>query len=619
MVQLAGTAMALPWRGIQRASAEERIFRHGVTNIGTLKYDKDFQRWDYVNPEAPKGGRLRLGTTSSFDTLNPYTMAGDPAVIIGVAVVTANETLMESSLDEPRSAYGLLAESLWYPDDFSEVVFRLRPAARFHDGEPVKPEDVIFGFESTKANSTNAAAIYKDVASATKTGDNEVTFRFSVKGNREMPLIMGGVAALPKHWWTAKDKAGLQRDVSKSTLEPPLGSGPYQIVDVKPASSLLLRRVKDYWGNKLPNSAGCYNFDEIEVQYFRDRDVLLEAFKGNQFDIMLESSSKQWATGYDFAAIRDGRARKEALAKSDIANMQAWALNTRKAKFQDVRVRKALDLAFDFEWSNTNLFYGSYTRCRSYFNNSELEAKGLPGPGELALLEPLRANLPPEVFTTEFASPRNDTPAARRKNLRMAQQLLAEAGWNAVEDGQRRVLKNAAGEVFTISISLDTPTFERIALPYKEELTKLGFDISVRVVDDAQYERIRETFDFDVIVGVWPQDMTPGTDQRTFFGSEFADRAGSLNYCGIKNPVVDSLIEKVVLAPDRPALINACKALDRVLMWNHYVVPMWYKAEDWVASWARVNHPANMPGYALGYSPDIWWFDEKAAAETTTD
>jgi microcin C transport system substrate-binding protein len=590
------------------AIAQDRQFRHGATLIEPLKYPPGFKQFDYVNANAPKGGRIRLGTFGSFDSLNPFTSKGQPAAT-GV-----NETLMIQPLDEPSSEYGLIAESFWYPEDYSQVVFKLRPEARFHDGVPITPEDVIFSLEVQKANNIQAAGYYKDITKVEKTGDHEVTFFFGTKGNRELPNITGQLAILPKHWWTAKDASGKQRNPADITLEPPLGSGPYEIASVRPGSSYVLRRVKDYWGKDLAVNVGKHNFDEIELQYYLDRGVLLEAFKGNQFDIIQESSSKQWATSYDFPAVKNGSVIREELPRKGVSGMQSWGINIRRAKFQDVRVRRALNLAFDFEWSNQNLFYGLYQRSRSYFNNSEFEAKGLPSAEELALLEPLRSQIPAEVFTTEFANPVNPTTLERRKNLREAQKLLTEAGWTGQKLGQKQVLKNAAGEVFKLEFTLDQPAFERVALPYKEQLELLGFDVTVRVIDAAQYERVEENFDYDIIVASWGQSLSPGNEQRGFFGSEFADKKQSQNYVGIKNPAIDVLIDKIILAPDRKALITAVKAMDRVLMWNHYVVPMWFKATDWVAYWKRVKHPENMPGYSLGY-PDIWWYDAAADAE----
>lgn len=608
LLQLLGAAGLGGRAGLSPAFAQERRFRHGSTLIEPLKYPEGFTQLAYVNRDAPKGGRVRLALLGSFDSINPFTLKGD-SVSTGV-----NELLMEQPLDEPSAEYGLIAESFWFPDDYSQVVFRLRPEARFQDGKPITPEDVIFSLDSQKANSTSAAAYYKDISKAEQTGEREVTFLFSVKGNRELPNITGQLPVIPKHWWLGKDASGRNRDVAETTLEPILGSGPYEIAAVKPGQSYVLRRVADYWGKDLPIKSGVDNFDEVEVQFYQDRNVLLEAFKGDQFDIQLESSSKQWATGYDFPAARDGRVKREELPRKGVQGMQSWAPNIRRAKFQDMRVRQALNLAFDFEWSNANLFYGLYTRSRSFFNQSEFEATGLPTAEELALLEPLRDKVPPEVFTAGFKNPVNDTPQARRKNLREAQKLFADAGWKAVQQGQKQVLKNDKGETFAIDIVLDSQAFERIALPYKEQLELLGVSVSVRTVDAAQYERIQEAYDYDMIVASWGQSLSPGNEQRDFFGSEFADKKQSRNYVGIKNPAVDELITRIILAPDRKALVAAARAMDRVLMWNHYVVPMWFKATDWIAYWSRVRHPENMPGYSPGY-PDIWWFDAEAAAK----
>jgi microcin C transport system substrate-binding protein len=597
----------LPGMNISPARAQERQFRHGATQIEPLKYTADYKHFAYVNPDAPQTGRLRLGILGTFDSLNAFTISGDP-VDPGLGKGLVVESLMRSALDEPSSEYALLAEGLWFPEDFSQVVFRLNEKAQFSDGVPVTPADVIFSFEAQKANSTQAAAYYKDVIRAEQTGDREVTFPFSVKGNRELPLIMGQLSILPKQWWQASDASGKPRDAAKPTLEPLLGSGPYLVSDVKPGVSFKLKRNSAYWGSSLAINRGHHNFEEIEVQFFRDRTVIFEAFKADQFDIQLESFSKQWATGYDFPAIRDGRVKREELPRKGVSGMQCWAPNMRREKFRDARVRQALNLAFDFEWSNANLFYGLFERSRSYFNNSEFEHRDLPDAAELALLEPMRAKVPPEVFTAAFQNPVNATPQDRRKNLREAQNLLAQAGWTGQQQGQKQLLKNEKGETFAIDIVLDSQAFERVALPYKEQLELLGFQVGVRVVDLAQYERIQETHDYDMIVASWGQSLSPGNEQRSFFGSEFADAKQSQNYAGIKDEAIDQLIEKIILAPDRAALVTAVKAMDRVLMWNHYVIPMWYKATDWIAYWARVRHPETMPGYALGY-PEIWWFD----------
>jgi microcin C transport system substrate-binding protein len=601
-------AFAAPLLPFASAAADERVFRHGVTLFEKVKYGPDFQHFDYVNPEAPKGGKLRYGLLGSFDSLNPFTEKGD-SIDPGV-----NETLLVGSIDEPSSAYGLLAEGVWFPDDFAEAIYRLRAEARFHDGKPVTPEDVIFSFESQKENRPRNAAYYKNIVKLEQVGERDVRFVFAEKGNRELPQIAGQLLIAPKHWWMDKDAAGKQRDISTATLEPILGSGPYKLTDIKSGSSFTVSRASDYWGKDLAVNRGRNNFDVLETQIYKDSTVLLEAFKGDQFDIQRETSAKQWATGYDFPAVKDGRCLKEQIPRLGVQGMQSWALNLRLPKFQDVRVRRALNLAFDFEWSNANLFYNQYTRSRSYFNNSELEAKDLPTPEELAILEPLKDQLPPEVFTKEYSNPANATPQDRRKNLRTAQQLLTEAGWTSSNQGSRRILKNAKGESFTLNFLLYSPVFERIALPYKEQLELLGFDVTIRTVDVAQYQQLVKDFDFEMSVQSWGQSLSPGNEQREFFGSEFADKKGSRNYCGIKNPAIDAIIAKLVNAPDRTGVIAATRALDRVLIWNEYVVPMWYYPFERVAYWKRVKHPQNMPGYDLGY-PAIWWFDAAADAE----
>ena len=434
------------------------------------------------------------------------------------------------------------------------------------------------------------------------------TVRYSFKGDnvRDLPVTVAQLPILSKAYYS-------KVDFTKSTLEPPLGSGPYKVKAFKPGEYVAYERRDDYWAKDLPVNKGRNNFDEIRYEYFRERTAGLEALKSGVLDLREEYTSRDWATSYDFPAVKNGHVIKEVLPDETPSGAQGYFLNLRREKFQDIRVRQALNLAFDFEWSNANLFYGLYTRSRSYFNNSELEAKGLPSEAELALLEPLRDKVPPEVFTTEYTSPSNKTPQDRRKNLRAAQGLLAEAGWKAETSGNKQVLKNAKGETFAFTITLDSEAFQRVALPYVEQLALLGINANVRLVDAAQNERIEAEFDYDMIVGTWGQSLSPGNEQREFFGSEFADQKKSRNQVGIKNPAIDALIDKIVSAPDRASLITACRAMDRVLMWNHYVVPMWFKAADWIAYWKRVKHPGKMPGYSPGY-PDIWWYDAEAAA-----
>jgi microcin C transport system substrate-binding protein len=606
LLKLAGLAPAAKIVGVQFAHAEDRAFRHALTLFEDVKYPPDFKHFDYVNAAAPKGGRVRFGIVGSFDNLNPYTFKGEA----GAAVL--NDALLTSSLDEPSTEYGLVASEVWHPEDRSMVVYRLRPEARFDDGKPMTPEDVIWSMQSLRDANPFYNFYYKNIASAEQTGDNEVTFTFSVKGNRELPLITGQMPVLPKHWWAGQDSQGRQRDIKETTLEVPLGSGAYVASEVKPGTSIRLKRVEDYWAKDLPVNVGQNNFDEIEYIYFRDANVAFEAFKGDQYDWRTESSSKLWATGYDFPAIQTGRVVKEEITLRQVQGMQCWAMNIRRPKFQDVRVRQALNFAFDFEWANQNLFYGQYVRSRSYFNNSEMEAKGLPSPAELAVLEPLKDQLPPEVFTAEYMNPVNDTPQNRRNNMRQAARLLNEAGWQVTQDGGRSLLKNARGEALTMEFLLDSPLFERIALPYKQQLELLGISVTVKTVDSAQYERRTQTFDFDVVVGNWGQSLSPGNEQRDYWGSDAARRDGSRNLVGIADPAIDSLIETLIFAPDRDSLVTACKALDRALIWSHYVVPMWYVNYQRTARWDRFGRPDVLPDLSPGF-PAVWWWDEEKA------
>lgn len=606
LLKFAGLAPAMNVVGVQIAAAEDREFRHALTLFEDIKYGPDFKHFDYVNPEAPKAGRVRFGIVGSFDSLNPYTFKGEPGA------GASNETLLTSSLDEASTEYGLVASAVWHPEDRSMVVYRLRPEARFHDGTKMTPDDVIWSMQALRDAHPFYNSYYKNITKAEQTGDQEVTFSFSQKGNRELPLITGQLPVLPRHWWTAKDAKGRQRNINETALEAPLGSGAYMVSEVKPGASVRMKRVADYWGKDLPVSVGQDNFDEVEYIYFRDANVAFEAFKSDQFDWRTETSSKGWATGYDFPAVKEGRVIKDEIKLKQVEGMQSWALNIRRDKFKDIRVRQALNFAFDFEWSNTNLFYGQYARSRSFFNNSEMEAKGLPSPEELAILEPLKEQLPPEVFTAEYVNPLNDTPQNRRKNLRQAARLLDAAGWKVTQDGNKSVLENEKGERLTVEFLLDSPLFERIALPYQQQLELLGIGVSIKTVDSAQYERQVQTFDYDIMVGNWGQSLSPGNEQRDFWGSEAAKRNGSRNYVGIENPAIDKLIDAVIFAPDRKGLITACRALDRALMWNHYVVPMWFIAYERTARWNRFGRPEKLPDYSVGF-PSIWWWDEEKA------
>ncbi len=589
------------------ARAAEPEWSHGLSLFGELKYPAGFERFDYVNPDAPKGGRARLFALGSFDSLNPFTFKGSAAGIVGQTF----DTLMDASLDEAGSEYGLIAEAVKKPDDFSWVTYRINGAARFHDGSPITPEDVIWSLEALKAAHPFYNSYYANVTAAEQTADNEVTFRFSEAGNRELPQIVGQIPVLSKTWWTGKNDKGETRDINNTTLEVPLGNGAYRITEVKPGKSVTIERVKDYWAADLPVNRGKNNFDEIFVIYYRDNTIAMEGFKGDEYDFRAESSSKDWATSYDFPAAKRGDVVKEEIYLKNPDGMQAYVFNTRRERFADARVRQALNYAFDFEWANQNLFFGQYARTASYFANSELAWTGLPEGKELEILNEVKDQVPPEVFTEEYKNPVYATPQDKRNNLRTAAKLFSEAGWTV---GNDRVLRNAKGEDFTIEFLLVSPLFERVVLPYVSQLELLGIKSTVRTIDSAQYERRVQAFDYDCIVGSWGQSLSPGNEQRNFWGSEAADREGSRNFVGIKNPAVDKLINKIIFAKDRDELVAACRALDRVLLWNHYVVPMWNIPYERVAYWNRFGRPEKLPDHSIGF-PAIWWWDADKAGK----
>ncbi len=600
--------------GVSIGFAQERQFRHATSLFGDIKYPPDFKHFAYVNPDAPKGGKLRMHTVGSYDSLNAFTFKGDPTPY----GVISTEALMTSSLDEPSTMYGLIAHEVWYPDDYSQVIYRLRPEVRFHDGQMVTPDDVIWSMQTLKEVSPQYAFYYKNVAKAEQTGEREVTFVFSEKGNRELPQIVGQLSVLPKHWWTGTNSNGAKRNVGEMTLEIPLGSGSYQVAEVKVGNSIRVKRFADYWGKDLPVNAGQDNFDEIELIYFRDSNVALEAFKADQYDWRNESSAKSWATGYDVPAVKSGRIIKQEIRTKNANGMQGFVLNLRRPKFQDPRVRLAFNYVFDFEWANTNLFYGQYTRSNSYFNGSELAATGLPSPQELAILNDVKNDVPPEVFTSEYKNPVNNSPQDVRNNLRTAAKLFAEAGWKITQGGGAARLVNDKGDVFTIEFLLDQPLWERITLPYKDQLQKLGIQVTIRTIDSAEMQRRMQTFDYDSIVHVFGQSLSPGNEQRYFWGSAAADQPGSQNYMGIKNPAIDKLIERVIFSKDRDDLVAATRALDRVLLWNNYLVPHWYTPVERVARWDRFGAPDKLPDYSVGF-PSIWWWDDEKAKKTAAN
>ena len=573
---------------------------HGIALHGQLKYGSDFQHFDYVNPNAPKGGEARFAAIGSFDTFNPFNIKGEAATGIGRLF----ETLLTGSADEPFSEYGLIADSVEVPEDRGSVTFNLRPQAKFHDGTPITADDVLFSFESLKARGSPLYRFYyANIVKAEKLGERQVKFTFSPGENRELPLIVGQMPVLSQKYWR-------DRDFTATTLEVPVGSGPYRVERFEPGRFIVYQRDENYWGKDLPVNRGLNNIGRLRYDYYRDVTVALEAFKAGAYDLRLENSAKQWATGYDFPALAKGLVKKETFVNQMPSGMQGFAFNLRRPLFQDARVRQALGYAFDFEWSNRNLFYNQYIRTRSYFDNSELAARGLPSPEELAVLEPLRKELPPEAFTTAYEPPTASDDAQLRANFQKALQLLQEAGW-VFRD--RKLVNAKTGEPFRFELLIAEPTWERIALPFARNLERLGIEMSVRSVDSAQYENRLRDFDFDVVVNVWGQSLSPGNEQREFWSSAAADQPGSRNLVGLKNPAVDRLVDQVIAAPDRASLVTRVRALDRALQWNYLVIPHWHIPYARLAFWDKFGYPAVTP--LQGVQLEAWWIDrDKDAA-----
>ena len=605
-------AVAFSWSMtlLQPASADEMQWRHGISLMGDLKYQPSFKHFDYVNPNAPKGGLVRLAANGTFDNFN-LAVAGVKGQL-GAGIGLLYNSLLSSSLDEVSTAYGELAEGLSFPDDVSSVTYRLRANAKWHDNTPITPDDVIFSFEALKANSPQYAAYYAHVTKAEKTSERDITFTFDQPGNRELPQIVGQFPVLPKHWWTGKDANGKPRSITETTLEPPLGSGPYRIKNFANGRSISFERVKDYWGQDLPTAIGTNNFDEMRYEYFRDSTVQLEGLKGDQYDFRLENSSKNWATAYDFPAVKDGRIVREEFAERASGRMQGFAMNLRREKFKDQRVRRALNLAFDFEEMNKTVFFGTYKRIGSYFEGTELASTGMPDGLEKEILESVKDKIPASVFSTPYANPVNGTPQAVRDNLKEADRLLRDAGYS-VKDGKR---VNSKGEPFVIELLADDPTFERILLFWKPSLEKLGLTVTVRVVDPAQYENRMRDFDFDITTDLWGQSLSPGNEQREFWGTDAATQKGSRNTIGIADAGIDALIDRIAFAKTRAELVAATHALDRVLLAHDFIVPQWTYGFSRTARWNRFSHPDKMPDYGASAFPTIWWYDEAKAKET---
>jgi microcin C transport system substrate-binding protein len=574
--------------------------RHGASMYGELKYGPDFEHFDYADPNAVVGGHLKLSAIGSFDSLNPFILKGTPAANLGLIF----DTLTVQSNDEPFSEYGLLAETIEIPEDRSWVAFNLREEARWHDGEPVTAEDVVFSFDILRDEGQPFyRSYYANVAEVTIEGERRVKFTFDETMNRELPLIIGQLPILPEHYYA-------ERSFNETTLEPPLGSGPYRIAEVDGGRRVVFERVEDYWAKDLPVNTGRHNFERVTIEYFRDSNVALQAFLAGTYDLRFENTARLWATAYEGPPVAAGHIVLEEIPRQGGTGMQGFVYNTRRAIFQDPQVREALAYAFDFQWTNETLFYGQYTRTESYFSNSELASEGLPSEAELALLEPWRGEVPPRVFTDAYSPPETDGSGNIRPQLAKAFELLTEAGW---EVRGRTLTHTETGRELRFEILLVSPAFERIVNPFVKNLERLGIEVSVRTVDPAQYQNRITSFDFDMIVNVWGQSLSPGNEQRDFWSCAAADTQGSRNYAGICAEPIDALIQNVIQAPSREDLITATRALDRVLLWGHYVIPHWHITAQRVARWDVFGRPEIMPRYGI----DLWswWIEpDKVAA-----
>ena len=578
----------------------ERVYKsHAIAMHGEPKHGPDFTHFDYVDPEAPKGGTLRLSARGTFDTFNGFNAKGTA----GAGSSAIYETLLATGNDEAFTKYGLLAESLEWPEDRSWVVFTLRPEARWHDGRPVTVEDVIFSLETIKTKGTPFLRYYfQSAAKAEKVGERRVKFTFSESGNRELPLIVGGdLPIMPKHYWEG-------RDFGATTLEPPLGSGPYRIGAFEAGRFVELQRVEDYWGRDLPVRRGQDNFDRLRYDYFRDPTVIREALKSGSIDFFSENSAKDWATAYDVQAVASNLLIKERFLNKSSGGMQTFTMNSRRPPFDNRLVRQALAYAYDFQWTNNNIYYGQYEHPASFFAPMELASSGLPKGEELEILERYRGRVPKEVFTTVYQPPETDGSGWPRDNLRRAFALLAEAGW-VVRDF--KLVNAETGQPMSFEFLYQQQNLERSILPFKRNLERLGIDVRLRLVDTSQYINRLRKFDFDMIIGGIGQALSPGNEQRGYWSSAAADSPASRNFAGIKDPVVDELVELVIAAPDRESLIQRTRALDRVLLWGHYVIPQLVAPHDRIIYWDKFGRPEKVPLHGTG--PTYWWWDEEKA------
>ncbi len=581
----------------------EAVRTHALSLLTPPVLPADFAHWPWANPEAPKGGEVVLARLGSYDSFNPYILRGTPDIGIGLIY----DTLLAGNPDEATAAYGHLAETIELPADRGGASYELRETARWHDGRPVTADDVVFSFNALRTQGRPFfRAYWADVAEVVAEGPRRVTFRFRSTTNRELAQILGDLPVLPKHWWEG-------RDFTRPSLDVPLGSGPYRLERFEPGRSAVYRRVEDYWARDLGVRRGLNNFETIRYEYFRDSTVAFEAFKAGQIDFRTENVARDWATGYDFPAARRGLVKKEEIPHEIPTGMQCFAVNLRRPMFQDARVRRALIEVFDFEWMNANLFYGAYTRTRSFFSNSDFASRGLPEGREKAILEGFRDRVPDTVFTEEYALPVTDGSGNNRQGARRALALLRQAGWAVRE----RRLVDAQGRPFEFEILLQGPTFERVALPYVQWLERIGISARVRTVDPAQYQVRIDAFDYDMTVDGQGQSFSPGNEQRDYWTSAKAHENGSQNVAGIADPAIDEIVELVVAAPDYGELVARTRALDRVLLHHNFVIPHWHSRTFRIAYWDRFGKPGRNPRYGLGF-PQAWWIDparERALAE----
>ncbi|MDE2165233.1 MAG: ABC transporter substrate-binding protein [Alphaproteobacteria bacterium] len=570
---------------------------YGLSLYGELKYPPDFKHFDYVNPNAPKGGSIKYAAIGTFDSFNPFILKGVAAQGVGLMF----DTLMAHSDDEPASSYGLVAESVDVAPDKRSVIFNLRPQAKFWDGTPITAADVVWTFDTLKSKGNPYYRLYyTDVIKAEALDSHRVKFIFRAGTNRELPSIVGDLPVLSKAYWST-------HDFGKTTLTVPLGSGPYKIVAFGAGRYVVYRRVADYWAKNLPVNVGRYNFDKIRYDYYRDQSVALEAFKAGAYDIRIENVAKNWAIGYNGPALSAGWIKKAEIPNKVPQGMQAFGFNLRRKLFQDRRAREALGYLFNFEWTNKTLFYGAYKRTESYFANSDLASSGPPGPDELKILDKYRGEIPDSVFTRVFKAPTTDGTGDIRANLHAALKLLAEAGWT-VKNGR---MVNAQGQPFRFEFLLDQPEFERVVLPFARNLARIGIVCNVRTVDPAQYQNRMNNFDFDMTVVLFPEGPSPGNEQRDYWTSASADQIGGGNLLGIKSKAVDDLVNLVIDAPNRQSLVTRTHALDRVLLGGYYVVPNWYLPYFRVAYWDKFGRPSINPPYALALN--AWWYDKARA------